>query len=155
MINRVAGFRDRRALLLPIAAVGLAVGLNVSKATAQDVTQIAGCYELSIEGQLPFAMPPRQVELLVEMGTELLEQGRRLVRPKGGPTDGAYYQYSSWRLLRSETVEVVWTTGYVKTVLNLVVSQDSLWGEAVQSTDVKDGLPLPRAPAVLRRIACR
>ena len=84
VINRVAGFRDRRALLLPIATVGMAVGLDMSNAPAQDVKQIAGCYELSIEGRLPLPMPPRQVELLVEVGTELLEQGRRLVRPKGG-----------------------------------------------------------------------
>ncbi len=155
MKNGVVRFRDRWAPLLPVAAVGMAVGLNGSNATAQDVTQIAGCYELSIEGRLPLAMPPRQVELLVEMGTELLERGRRLVRSKGGPTHGAYYRYSYWRLLRSETVEVVWTTGYVQTRLNLAVGQDSQWGEAVQSTDVKDGRPLPRAPAVLRRIACQ
>ena len=56
----------------------------------------------------------------------------------------------------SDTIDVVWSTGFVGVVLGLAPKGDTLRGIAHMFTDVKDALvPDPQASALAVRIDCR
>ena len=111
-----------------------------------------GCYRISsIDSVLPFALPPREFTLSLELGTDGLERGRRLARPLVDR-----YRYASWDLGPADSITVIWTTGFVVSRLRLThSSRDTLRGILQQSDDVRiEGEVEPQAAAVVLRVPC-
>ena len=110
------------------------------------------CYELTLgawSGELPesLAAPPSALQLSDSLGTQILEDGRRVVlsTPKAYP-----FQY--WEPREGGDVLVVFSNGFTGMVMDLAPSGDNLSGTARAFFDF--GTFDLTAPVQLDRRAC-
>ncbi len=82
--------------------------------------RVAGCYvvnlaawkpDLSIGRDTEFMYPPSRIRLHTDTGTTLWEQGQWLVRPAPG-VPRSVHRFSFFRALGSDSIEVLWSTGF-------------------------------------------
>jgi hypothetical protein len=145
------------------------VALLTSVATAQDESHpaqksaepsvFAGCYELGLGRWWPsgfgednmFVTPPTKIQLLPILGTEGFEKDGLLVRPFPDKPESAFFRrrYSYWRIQTTDTVQLIWTTGFSGVVINLVRRGRDLRGWAHPFWD------FPRFPRIMHVTAKR
>lgn len=120
----------------------------------------AGCWALALGPWSPAAAlspaysPPPRMVLDTVRAPELPWEEALQVRPMPGvpPTrhDVAY-----WMPVGSDSVRVVWSTGFDGVALHLAVRGDTLRGRAVEFSDARDPeQPGPTAAAAAVRISC-
>ncbi|HEX6536982.1 MAG TPA: hypothetical protein VF041_20520 [Gemmatimonadaceae bacterium] len=138
------------------SAVTAIVMLCECSATTRPSTALPppGCYALTL-GAWSAAHeadePPATLRLLDSTGTDLLERGKQLVRPL--EPDSTFRYWAWWEPHGADSLEVVFTTGYVGVQLRLA-ARDAAWrGHAEAFTDVVPTLQAT-AQATLTDIAC-
>lgn len=130
------------------------------RAVAQqpEPVRLDGCYQLNVGpwsrslgvNAAYHAIPP-----MIRLDTTAVRGGRvvrpNIAFPRGTPAPGT----PRW-ILRNDTVEVLWSSGYQSTAVYLaVVAADSLRGHAVVGSDANEfGPNVPRAAVVASRVAC-
>ena len=134
-MNGDSASRVASAVLLPL--VFSAMG---SSASAQDYSvterEVAGCYHLDLSpwsrpldpADSSSQQPPERVELQHELGSEIFENGKLMLRPT---TTGHRPQraWSWWEVISADSVRLVWTTGFAGSEARLLIEGDSLMGE--------------------------
>lgn len=98
---------------------------------------VQGCYELGILQWRPgmpgedavFMTPPRRIQLLAEPGTQGWEKDHYPVRPAPG-FPASIHRASFWTPTGSNTIEIVWTTGFSGVTMKLKLEGETLKGKA-------------------------
>ncbi len=127
-----------------VAAVATVLGLMQCSCAPQDgddvrtqviPDSIAGCYQMTIDGQLEYELPPQQFTLMSEMGADAFEAGDYLIRPVTA-SPGGRYRWAYWRPLGQDSVLMIWTTGFTVTSVHVEARGDTLHGRIIQRDDV-------------------
>ncbi len=127
-----------------VAAVAAVLGLMQSSCAPQDgddvrtqviPDSIAGCYQMTIDGQLEYELPPQQFTLMSEMGADVFEADNYLIRPVTA-SPGGRYRWAYWRPLGQDSVLMIWTTGFTVTSVHVEARGDTLHGRIIQRDDV-------------------
>ncbi|MFW6080045.1 MAG: hypothetical protein ACODAE_10515 [Gemmatimonadota bacterium] len=155
-----------------IAIVACAPATTTADAQEPDSARLesraAGCFTITVgdwdppraERESAFQSPPSRVRLTTERGTERLERDRLLLRPvidpapRGRTVPGMAY----WHATPTDSLRLVWTTGYVGVTATLALRGDRVDGRAVAFTDaIVPGQEdrRPTAPVTGRRVECR
>lgn len=111
---------------------------------------VVGCYQLDLtrwSGAHEAPDPPAYVVLTDSVGSFLLEASQPLVRPAPGYSAATFGYMAWWRRPVRDTLEVVFTTGYVGVSLRLAWRGDAWVGVGEAFTDV--------APPIQARSAAR
>ncbi len=146
--------------------LGAALVVGAAPALAQSsppspsqVATLAGCYTLT---RVPWSRPFSDSTLhklpqTVSLDTATIQNGGRRLRPNiPYPNGGRLPGMPRWRL-NGDTVDIVWSDGFVPTVVKLVrVDDGTLSGRAVALTDAHytNEPPPPDAEVTLRRTTC-
>jgi len=125
------------------------------------VESVVGCWQVSIGRWEPnmsigedtiFSWPPRSIELQAVKGTRTFEDHGWLVRPAPGVRPSVH-DFSFFETRGSDSIDVVWTTGFSGLTMRLGRVGDTLRGQARTFWD------FPRtaqtAEVLLARISCR
>jgi hypothetical protein len=122
---------------------------------------IQGCYELTLSAWRPnlnlgedavFVTPPRQIQLFAERGTQGWESEGYVVKPAPG-VKPSIHRGSYWLPKSSQSIKIVWTTGFSGLTMILKIEGTDLHGEAQSFWD------FPRrqqkADVVARKVECK
>lgn len=99
---------------------------------------IQGCYELVLSEWRPdmhlgrdavFITPPPRVQLFAEKGTQGWESERYIVKPASG-VKPSIHRGSYWLPTSSDSIKIVWTTGFSGLVMGLKIEGGDLHGQA-------------------------
>ena len=122
---------------------------------------IQGCYELALSAWRPnlnlgqdsiFVTPPHRIQLFVERGTQGWESEAYVVKPAPG-VEPSIHRGSYWSPKGSQSIEIVWTTGFSGLVMILKIEGTDLLGEAQSFWD----FPRRRqkADVIARKVECQ
>ncbi len=115
---------------------------------------IAGCYQMTIDGQLEYELPPQQFTLMSEMGANGFEADDYLIRPVTA-SPGGRYRWAYWHPMGQDSVLMIWTTGFTVTSVHVEARGDTLHGRIVQRDDVIiEGERDPEARVIVVRSQC-
>jgi hypothetical protein len=122
---------------------------------------IQGCYELTLSAWRPnlnlgedavFVTPPHRIQLFAERGTQGWESEGFVVKPAPGLAP-SIHRGSYWSPKNSQSIEIVWTTGFSGLAMILKIEGTDLRGEARSFWD------FPRrqqkADIAARRVECQ
>jgi hypothetical protein len=150
-------------LLALVLILGLASVPNEVFAQARrSSSHVAGCYQLTLGewsrplDNVPTIIPPQQLQLDTAVLPHLLPRDTLWsVRPSMIPSRGRL-PTSSWRYVGSDSVAIVWSTGFTGVQLRLGIFGDTLRGEAIAFDDkqIQGEPPDPRATVQGRRTQC-
>jgi hypothetical protein len=145
------------------SAIVLALGLHTGRGLAQpslaQIASLAGCYTLAQE---PWSRPfvdstLHKMPQTVSLDTATIENGGRRLRPNIPYLHGNRFPGTPRWQLTGDTVDIVWSDGFVPTTVKLVrVDDGTLRGHAVALSDAHyaNEPPPPEAEVTLRRTAC-
>jgi hypothetical protein len=157
------------ARVLILSIVGCTFGNCVEFVRAQEQRKpelvkpenIQGCYELTLSAWRPnlnigedavFVTPPHRIQLFAERGTQGWESEGYVVKPAPG-VEPSIHRGSYWSPKSSESLEIVWTTGFSGLAMILKVEGTDLRGEAQSFWD------FPRrqqkADVTARKVGCQ
>ena len=115
----------------------------------------AGFYALALgvwDGVADEVLPlPAVIELREELGSDALEQDRRLLRPFPD-TDDRSYRWSFWEPIEADSLRLVWSTGFTGIQMRVARRADGYAGRAESFLDYPGNTA--RAPATLARRDC-
>jgi hypothetical protein len=103
-----------------------------------DPESIQGCYDLTLSAWRPnlnleedavFLTPPHRIQLFAEKGTHGWESEGYVVKPAPG-AEPSVHRGSYWLPNGSQSMEIVWTTGFSGLVMGLKIKGTDLRGEA-------------------------
>jgi hypothetical protein len=156
-----------RVLLLSIVGCAFADCAEFLRAQEQRKPElvkpenIQGCYELTLSAWRPnlnlgedavFVTPPRRIQLFAERGTQGWESEGYVVKPAPG-VKPSIHRGSYWLPKSSQSIEIVWTTGFSGLTMILKIEGTDLHGEAQSFWD------FPRrqqkADVVARKVECQ
>jgi len=156
------------ARVLLLSMVGCTFGDCVGFARAQEQRKpelvkpesIQGCYELTLSAWRPnlslgedavFVTPPPRIQLFAERGTQGWESKGYVVKPAPG-VEPSIHRGSFWSPKSSQSIEIVWTTGFSGLVMILKITGADLRGEARSFWD----FPRRRqkADVIARKVEC-
>jgi hypothetical protein len=98
-----------------------------------------------------FSTPPGRIELQAHRGTRSFERRGWIVRPARG-TERSVHSFSFFTVTSSDSIQVVWTTGFSGLTMDLAAARDTLRGQAHTFWDF--GRPSQSADATLIRVSC-
>ena len=121
---------------------------------------VHGCYEIALSEWKPdlrlgedakFITPPSRISLSMERGSRGFEAEGYLLRPAPGGQP-SIHRSSFWKIDGTDTITLVWTTGFSGLEMKLHLEGDTLKGQAGTFWD----FPRTRqkAEVVARRIGC-
>lgn len=152
---------NRSIFILTTAAfLAMTNPLGAQASVPATVSSLAGCYGLELgewEGPARSSTtdwhePPRIFRLDTTLSTR--RPGSYGARPEWIFLDSQRTPLQPWwRLRPSDSLEVIWSTGFSGVRLAFRVRGDSLVGRAQAFTDVR-GQPQPSAAAVAKRRSC-
>jgi hypothetical protein len=122
---------------------------------------IQGCYELALSAWRPnlnlgqdaiFVTPPHRIQLFAERGTQGWQSEGYVVQPAPG-VESSIHRGSYWSPKSSQSIEIVWTTGFSGLVMILKIERTDLRGEAESFWD----FPRTRqkADVIARKVECQ
>jgi hypothetical protein len=157
------------ARVLILSIVGCTLGDCVDYLRAQEQRKpelvkpenIQGCYELTLSAWRPnlnlgedvvFVTPPHRIQLFAERGTQGWESEGYVVKPAPG-VKPSIHRGSYWSPKSSQSLEIVWTTGFSGLAMILKVEGTDLLGEAQSFWD----FPRRRqkADVTVRKVECQ
>jgi hypothetical protein len=157
------------ARVLLFSMVGCTFGDCVAFVRAQEQRKpelvkpenIQGCYELTLSAWRPnlnlggdavFVTPPHRIQLFAERGTQGWESKGYVVKPAPG-AEPSIHRGSFWSPKSSQSIEIVWTTGFSGLVMVLKIVGTDLRGEAQSFWD----FPRRRqkADVIARKVECQ
>ena len=122
---------------------------------------IQGCYELTLSAWRPnldlgedaaFLTPPHRIQLFAERDTQDWEFERYVVKPAPG-VEPSMHSASFWWPKSSQSIKILWTTGFSGLVMVLKIEATDLRGEA------KSFWHFPRtrqtADVIARKVGCQ
>ena len=118
--------------------VALAKAQEQRKPELVEAENIQGCYELTLSAWRPnlnlgqdavFLTPPHRIQLLAARGTQGWESEGYVVKPAPGVAP-SIHRGSYWSPKSSQSIEIVWTTGFSGLVMILKREGTDLRGKA-------------------------
>lgn len=142
-----------RSITLLLAILGL---IGCEESTSEPAfEEAAGCYDLTLgawNGQADEVLVlPQTIELRDELGTDGMENGRRLVRPFPD-TDNRSYPWAFWEPLASDSIRVIWSTGFTGIGMRVARRPSGYTGLAESFLDYPGNTA--QAPVTLERRVC-
>ncbi len=122
---------------------------------------IQGCYELTVSAWRPnlhlgedevFVTPPHRIQLFSEKGSQGFETVGYVVRPAPG-VEPSIHRGSFWSPKSSQSIEIVWTTGFSGLVMALRIEGTDLRGVAQSFWDFPR--TLQKADVIARKVDCQ
>jgi hypothetical protein len=149
-----------RSRALSVLLLAISAACSDEPASPGASGPVPGCYELALgpwRGGPPEApgLPPT-VRLIDSLGTDLLEQGKLLVRPVDSAAAATFPYWAWWEQPDADSLHVVFTTGYVGVELHLAAwsGWTGWWrGRADAFTDVQPSIQATTG-VWLQPIAC-
>jgi hypothetical protein len=142
----------RRIAIFCAAATVAACSESASGPSFQ---QPEGCYDLLVGPWNGVAdevlLLPPAIELRAELGTDVLERDRRLVRPFPD-TGNRSYRWSWWEPIEADSIRLIWSTGFTGIEMRLARRSDGYLGRAENFLDYPGNIA--QAEASLGRRAC-
>lgn len=155
--------------VLIVSIVGCPFGDSVEFARAQEQRKpelvkpenIQGCYELTLSAWRPnlnlgedavFVTPPHRIQLFAERGTQGWESEGYVVKPAPG-VEPSIHRGSYWSPKSSQSLEIVWTTGFSGLAMILKVEGTDLRGEAQSFWDFPRSQQ--KADVTARKVECQ
>jgi hypothetical protein len=122
---------------------------------------IQGCYELTLSAWRPnlnlggdavFVTPPHRIQLFAERGTQGWESEGYVVKPAPGVAP-SIHRGSYWSPKDSQSIEIVWTTGFSGLAMILKIEGTDLRGEARSFWDFSRRQQ--KADVTARKVECQ
>ena len=128
---------------------------------AQDVSDLAGCYEVRAgewsdadrHAHISNASVPDTIALREEVSDLLLGRGQFVLEPYGAFARPRGMGGAFWRA-EGDSISLIWTTGHSGLLVRAERRRDELIGTVVSFWDNSDGSPAPQASWEARRIPC-